>query len=232
MPVRKEATVLLTENIDSRVSPESAQVPQDAPVTFPPRSGQPHRGLYIGLGALIVLFSTPPGHKCRNSRYGTQRDGSRTISTSTDCSASPWSSQERPRRAREFGHGQKPCEHRKPSFAVGGHQQDESGAVVPPAPSEADQLAELDAQADQLSGRETAISASLDTLQRQQNAHGLHLRGDIIAAQSRMRTYSLKRKRRFRLKTFEMPANIWNWQNLKPRRSRSFWGAKQARQSE
>ena len=60
MPVRKEATVLLTENIDSRVSPESAQVPQDAPVTFPPRSGQPHRGLYIGLGALIVLFSTPP----------------------------------------------------------------------------------------------------------------------------------------------------------------------------
>ena len=112
---------------------------------------------------------------------------------------------------------------------VGGHQQDESGAGVPPAPSEADQLAELDRQADQLSGRETAISASLDTLQRQQNAHGLHLRGDIIAAQSRMRTYSLKRKRRFRLKTFEMPANIWNWQNLKPRRSRSFWGAKQAR---
>ena len=51
-----------------------------------------------------------------------------------------------------------------------GHQQDESGAVVPPAPSEADQLAELDPQADQLSGRETAISASLDTLQRQQNA--------------------------------------------------------------
>src|SRR6266513_6517957 len=120
VPVRKEATVLLTESIDSRVSPESAQVRQDAPVLFPPRSGQPHRGLYIGLGALIVLFSTPPGQKCRNSRYGTQRDGSRTISTSTDCSASPWSSQERPRRAREFGHGQKPCEHRKPSFAVGG----------------------------------------------------------------------------------------------------------------
>ena len=56
MPLRKEATVLLTENIDSRVSPESAQVHQDAPVTFPPRSGQPHRGLYIGLGALIVLL--------------------------------------------------------------------------------------------------------------------------------------------------------------------------------
>ncbi len=140
VPVRKEATVLLTENIDSRVSPESAQVPQDAPVPFPQRSGQPHRGLYIGLGALIVLlvlmaqtdgrwrgrsrtsgprsrFNDPPGHKCRNSRYGTQRDGSRTISTSTDCSASPWSSQERSRRTREFGHGQKSCEHRKPSFA-------------------------------------------------------------------------------------------------------------------
>jgi len=75
---------------------------------------------------------------------------------------------------------------------VGGHQQDESGAGVPPAPSEADQLAELDRQADQLSGRETAISASLDTLQRQQNAHGLQLRGDIVAAQSRMRTYLAK----------------------------------------
>jgi len=75
---------------------------------------------------------------------------------------------------------------------VGGHQQDESGAGVSPAPSEADQLAELDRQADQLSGRETAISASLDTLQRQQNAHGLQLRGAIIAAQSRMRTYLAK----------------------------------------
>src|SRR5438552_17334 len=115
---------------------------------------------------------------------------------------------------------------------LGGHQQDESGAVVPPAPSEADQLAELDPQADQLSGRETAISASLDTLQRQQNAHGLQLRSDIVAAQSRMRTYLLKRKWRFRLETFEMPANIWNWQNPKLRRSKSFWGAKQARQSE
>jgi hypothetical protein len=75
---------------------------------------------------------------------------------------------------------------------TGDRRQAASSASAQPAPSDAEQLAELDHQADLLSGRETAINASLDNLQRQQNASGLQLRGDILAAQSRMRTYLAK----------------------------------------
>jgi len=242
VPVRKEATVLLTENIDSRVSPESAQVPQDAPVPFPQRSGQPHRGLYIGLGALIVLLvlmaagiSAPHWLRTRakdgtsavpskdsspkptdGGAAGLEPVGPGPVSTTplatsaeipgtalnaTAAELSPPAPTAQPvRGAHKKGlagpassaTAKNPASTESQASPVRGHQQDESGASVPPAPSEADQLAELDRQADQLSGRETAISASLDTLQRQQNAHGLQLRGDIVAAQSRMRTYLAK----------------------------------------
>ena len=239
VPVRKEATVLLTENIDSRVAPESA-VPQDAPASFPPRMGQPHRGLYIGLGALIVLLvlvaagiSAPHWLRTRakegtsavpskdsspkptdGGAAGLEPVGPGPVSTTplatsaeipalnaTAAELSPPAPTVQPARgAHKKGRAgpvssataKNPASTESQASPVGGHQQDESGAGVPPAPSEADQLAELDRQADQLSGRETAISASLDTLQRQQNTHGLQLRGDIVAAQSRMRTYLAK----------------------------------------
>jgi hypothetical protein len=45
---------------------------------------------------------------------------------------------------------------------------------------------------DQVSARATSVSASLDNLQRQQNAQGLSLRGDMAAAQQRMQTYMAK----------------------------------------
>ena len=240
VPVRKEATVLLTENIDSRVAPESARVPQDAPASFPPRMGQPHRGLYIGLGALIVLLvlvaagiSAPHWLRTRakegtsavpskdsspkptdGGAAGLEPVGPGPVSTTplatsaeipalnaTAAELSPPAPTVQPARgAHKKGRAgpvssataKNPASTESQASPVGGHQQDESGAGVPPAPSEADQLAELDRQADQLSGRETAISASLDTLQRQQNTHGLQLRGDIVAAQSRMRTYLAK----------------------------------------
>ena len=240
VPVRKEATVLLTENIDSRVAPESARVPQDAPASFPPRMGQPHRGLYIGLGALIVLLvlvaagiSAPHWLRTRakegtsavlskdsspkptdGGAAGLEPVGPGPVSTTplatsaeipalnaTAAELSPPAPAVQPARgAHKKGRAgpvssataKNPASTESQASPVGGHQKDESGAGVPPAPSEADQLAELDRQADQLSGRETAISASLDTLQRQQNTHGLQLRGDIVAAQSRMRTYLAK----------------------------------------
>jgi hypothetical protein len=76
------------------------------------------------------------------------------------------------------------------SSAATGEQQpaDRSERTQAGAPDAA-QLEELEHQADQLSGREAAIVASLDSLQRQQNAQGLQLRGDIVAAQARLRTY-------------------------------------------
>lgn len=50
----------------------------------------------------------------------------------------------------------------------------------------------LDTENDQLSGRATSVSASLDNLQKQQAAQGLGLRGDIVASEQRMQTYMSK----------------------------------------
>jgi len=45
---------------------------------------------------------------------------------------------------------------------------------------------------DQISSRQEAANASLDSFQRAQSAQGLQLRGDIVAAQQRMQTYAAK----------------------------------------
>ena len=54
------------------------------------------------------------------------------------------------------------------------------------------QLAELDHEMDQISSREAAANASLDSFQRSQSSQGLGLRGDIVSAQQRMQMYSAK----------------------------------------
>ena len=64
-------------------------------------------------------------------------------------------------------------------------------SAQPPAPDPA-QLQALDLENDQLSGRASSVVASLGTLQRQQAAQGLGLRGDIVASQQRMQTYLSK----------------------------------------
>ena len=56
---------------------------------------------------------------------------------------------------------------------------------VPVGPSP-EEIAKMDDLADQLSARAVAVSQSLDTLRRQQEASGYGLRGDMAAAQQRM----------------------------------------------
>ena len=62
---------------------------------------------------------------------------------------------------------------------------DTVGAPAPPDNSAA--LDELDEQIDHLSSREAAVNASLDNLRRQEEAQGLGLRGDVSAAQERVK---------------------------------------------
>lgn len=56
---------------------------------------------------------------------------------------------------------------------------------VPAGPSP-EEIAKMDDMADQLSARAVAVSQSVDTLRKQQEASGYGLRGDIAAAQQRM----------------------------------------------
>jgi eukaryotic-like serine/threonine-protein kinase len=65
--------------------------------------------------------------------------------------------------------------------------QAQSAPAVPPGPDPA-QLQALGDQLDQLASRAAAVNASLETLQKEQAAHGYGLRGDMVAAQQRMQT--------------------------------------------
>src|SRR5215469_9624397 len=70
----------------------------------------------------------------------------------------------------------------------------QSNAEASPQPGAADpaQLQALDLESDQLSSRASAVNTSLDNLQKQQEAQGLGLRGDIVASQQRMQAYLQK----------------------------------------
>lgn len=61
-------------------------------------------------------------------------------------------------------------------------------AATPAGDAAAAQIEDLQHEADQLNGRAIAVSQSLDGLRRQQSAQGVGLRGDIVAAEERMKT--------------------------------------------
>jgi hypothetical protein len=67
-----------------------------------------------------------------------------------------------------------------------------TGQGLPTLPADADQLEELEKQADQLSSQATSVNESLDSLRRQQSAQGLSLRSDIASAQELMKTHLAK----------------------------------------
>jgi serine/threonine protein kinase len=89
-----------------------------------------------------------------------------------------------------------------PSQAAREPKAEVQAAKEPPRPDPA-QLAEVDHEIDQMSSRATAVNASLDNLQREQNAHGMHLRGDIVATQERMQAYMSKAQAAFQAQDIE-----------------------------
>ena len=67
-----------------------------------------------------------------------------------------------------------------------------AAAATAQAQVAAAELQEAQAQDDQMTARASAVSASLDTLKRQQSGQGYGLRGDVVAAEQRMQTYMSK----------------------------------------
>jgi eukaryotic-like serine/threonine-protein kinase len=231
---RKTPTVPLTQGQEWQDSPAASQAAQ-MPVAQ--LSDRGHRGLYIGLGALIVLLvlvaagiSAPHWLKTR-AKEGASLPSKDATTKSADTNAvSPQAASPGPAAnspaamrggeatptkdssltepaqtagmkssldANKVQNGAIPSTSVANPENVSGQSSAATGEQQPADRSErtqagapdAAQLEELEHQADQLSGREAAIVASLDSLQRQQNAQGLQLRGDIVAAQARLRTY-------------------------------------------
>jgi eukaryotic-like serine/threonine-protein kinase len=67
-----------------------------------------------------------------------------------------------------------------------------AAAATAQAQAAAAELQEAQAQDDQMTARASAVSASLDTLKRQQSGQGYGLRGDVVGAEQRMQTYMSK----------------------------------------
>jgi serine/threonine-protein kinase len=185
----------------------------------PPQSrGVGHRGLYITLGAAIVLmvmvaagFSAPWFKTRANIGRASQRSGiapatptGRTQPATPGPSPVPEGSNvgvANPNGSPPEEQPAAPGARSVPSTAAknfrtkavrpqaaGEHPAEAQAAQEPPRPDPA-QLAQLDHEIDQMSSRATAVNASLDNLQREQNAGGMHLRGDMVAAQQRMQAY-------------------------------------------
>jgi serine/threonine protein kinase len=200
-------------------TPRSGTVAAAAPtMQMPPpqTNAGGHRGLYITLGAVIVLvvlvaagFSAPRWFKTRaNGGASSQTQQSipeQPVATasasgagSNDAGAAspqmtpPPEQPAAPNAAAAATTGASGGEKKnKNSQAFGGQQGESQVAAQPPRPDPA-QLADLDHEMDQISSREAAANASLDSFQRSQSSQGLGLRGDIVAAQQRMQMYSAK----------------------------------------
>ncbi len=198
-PLSGSTTPLTPDRVESSSAPSQprqAGAPQMPPQ---PASGTGHRGLYITLGALIVLmvlvaagFSAPRWFKARanteTSRPAVSMPAAPEAAKSEQAApAAPSVEPLAPAPAaptpamKRGGDAKRPSQPEVPQQRADDAQQ----AAQP----DTAQLDELDRELDQLSSREMAITASLDALSREQNAQGMHLRGDMVEAQARMRTY-------------------------------------------
>lgn len=214
----KEATVLLTDSRGSRISTESAEAAEAAAALVQQSSATKYRGLYIGLGALIVvLVLVAAGISAPNWLKTKAKDGASfpskepsskpaanaptlepvepaSVPTSTGtavppASATPSSTAAEPAQPAPAVEppAKIPAAVKNQAATPGDAQQPSKAANTQPPQPDPAQLEEADHELDLLSSREIAIGSGLDHLQKQMSAQGLNLRGDILAAQARMR---------------------------------------------
>ena len=188
--LKSVATSLKTKGATEPMAAAGRPAPGSLPASqmLPPSAhARGHRGLYITLGAMIVLvvlvaagFSAPRWLKTRANGGGdSQRNGVAPVQPATPAVA-------------ETPSAPKAASTKKALSYPAGDQTAETQAVKKPPRPDPAQLAELDHEMDQISSREAAASASLDSFQSAQSAQGLQLRGDIVAAQQRMQAYAAK----------------------------------------
>jgi serine/threonine-protein kinase len=185
----------------------STPTPVAPPCHVPPQTTKGHRGLYITLGALIVVAILAaasyfaPGLR-KNQVEATPAANAVVIPKATNLAANPPTAiavpptPTQPNLAVSAVSSPKGTPANKPAMDQKASASDQNAAAGDaseqhPTPDPA-QLADLDHEVDQLTSREAAVNASVDNLKRQEEAQGLGLRGDMVAAQESMKTYTAK----------------------------------------
>jgi serine/threonine protein kinase len=214
----------------------------------PPAVGRGHRGLYIALGAFIVvavLFAaglylpsriktlagagktavpTKPSQQADSSATAPATSGDATTSPSSatadptaasagsaagspsgsagaqssqsgqsspdtsNSSSTPSSDASSPNSSSANSSGNPPQPLKKPSAGKSKKDTQAADADAQAKAEEAAQAEENEHRYDDIDSRSSAVSQSLDNLQKQQAASGYGLRGDIVSAQQRMKT--------------------------------------------
>ena len=187
-------------------TPEPLAQPAAQPMPAPPPqpAGTGHRGLYMALGALVVLIvlvaaglymprwkkaSAAGAHDSANPQATTTTNSPPTTSSQPQQPAASENQPTSPKLGEDnntTGNGEPVGAQKKKLASEAGPATGSGGAVSSqPVPD----TAELDAvehEIDQLSSRAAAVNSSLDNLQRQQQASGYGLRGDIVSKQASM----------------------------------------------
>jgi serine/threonine-protein kinase len=194
----------------------SNQAPQPpAPVAqtiFPPQpaaASPSHRGLYMGLGALVVLLVLvaaglymPKWKKA--SAADAPHSGQQTSATgTTPISSQPQQpTQQQPAENpampqtgevsnQTAGNSEpvsaQPAQSKKMLIGMGGHTASSGGSESSQPAVDSAKLDAVEHEIDQLSSRVEGVNSSLDNLKAQQQAQGLGLRGDIASRQASMK---------------------------------------------
>ena len=214
MPQATRPAVNMATVPANAVQPPPAANMADIP-PMPPRPAS-HRGLYMTLGALIVLAGLVvagiyvPRHNRANVQAETPAatqpssttpapattpaDTQTATPAGTDSNAVVPNTDTTNNAATSDTDAKAP--HRKVASSgssINGQSASAAQeAANAQAKADAAALEELETDIDHLGGRAASIDSSLDTLRRSQASQGLNLRGDMVSAQQRMQTYITK----------------------------------------
>jgi len=173
----------------SRGSQSQAAPAAQAAQMPPPQTSGGHRGLYITLGAMIVLialvaagFSVPHWFGARANQDASSQSKSSTAPPPQADAVSKTTP------AKPVADAKLPDAKSKASVKQDKHDAAANAPAPPPGPDPAE-VAEVEQQLDQLGSREASLNASLDNLQQQQSSQGLGLRGDMVEARASMTNY-------------------------------------------
>jgi eukaryotic-like serine/threonine-protein kinase len=192
----------------------ASAVPSNAAASMPLPAARPpaHRGLYITLGAVIVIVVLVvasiyiPSHS-KISAFWQKHSSPVSVAVAPGADSD---SETPPKVSVSVGSGgvsvtvgDPAAAAATPAASASAAQPNSAAAMKPaatpaaapqqaaPAPPpgpDPQQLQALGDQIDQVSSRAAAVNGSLETLQKQQAAQGLGLRGDMVAAQQRMQS--------------------------------------------
>jgi serine/threonine protein kinase len=201
----KPVTVPIASRIDSALRQPPA--PTSNPTTPPPAAGSSNRGLYMGLGALVLLiviaaagFYLPKFKQASASEASPAATAPKTEATAPASQpvAAPVSGPAQPATSAEQPVAEPPAASPATSPATKATHAVTKNALTKAAPPAATAAAatpaidtaalnEVETTVDQLTTRAASVDTGLANLQRQQAAAGYGLRGDMAEKQAAMR---------------------------------------------